>query len=243
MKLNDLAIENDIVEEGDSLPAKRSWTQESGVYPVTVDLAYLKESQGGSKQLVVHFKEHPFGGFTIRQTFIMTSGRAKGQKNTYTDSDGNERMLPGMQHVNSLFQLTLGKPISDVDFEARTVPLYDYEQRAEVPTEVPVPLDLIGQELQIGVLKVEQNKRAQQNGSWVDTNEKQEINEIDKIFDADGRTLTEKKAGAEPVFVNQWRERNEGRTVQKYKPVAGAATPGAPPAPASGGQTKSLFDS
>lgn len=246
MKIKEFEHDEEVVEQGDSLPPQRSYTVESGVYDVTVDLAYLLEGPTGSKQLMVHFQE-PMGA-TIRHKFILTSGNAKGKSHSYFDRDGKKRDLPGFSHANDLTQVTLNSRLGGVDFEKRKVPIYDFEARQELPKDVLVPVEMIGKNLKVGVLKIEQNKRAQVNGEWVDTNEKQTINDISKIFDERGRTATEVRADAEPQFIEQWKERHDMNTINRYKPIAGAATPGAPPAPgakpapAPSKGTKQLFD-
>ena len=243
MDLSNLNVTDDIEVTGDSLPAVRSWAQESGVYPVTVDMAYLLEGPSGSQQLMVHFKENTIDQFTLKHKFILTSGHAKGQKNYYMDQEKKKHLLPGMDTVMQMCQLATDKQLAELDVQNKMVPIYDFDARTEVPTSVPVVMDLLGSKLQIGILKITQNKRVNRNGSWEEGPDKQEINEVDKVFDEDGRSLVEHKTKTDPEFIERWKERNEGRTVNKFKPVAGA-TPGAPaPAPrAPSMPTKALFE-
>ena len=233
---SNLSVEDDVAPEKDTLPAERSFSIDSGVYPVTIDLAYLVESKGGSTMLNIHFKEDPFGGFTVKERLILTSGHAKGKKNTYTDSDGVKHLLPGMSHADSIAKLTCGKGFGQLmpSVEKKMVKLWNFDAKAEIPTEVDVVMDLMGKKLQVGILKVEENKRRNEGGNWVDTNEKKDKNELDRVFNEDGQTAIEATAGQPGTFLEKWKGKNDGRTVNRYKPVPGAATPtpGAPAAPA-----------
>lgn len=238
----------DVVVDADEdrLPQKGGFVMDSGVYDVKISMAYLEKTSGGATALKLEFKEVPFGG-TVRQTLYIVSGDAKGNLPYYTDSDGNKKPLPDMQKAITLSQLVTGKAFAELEPEDKVISLYNFDVKGEVNTQVKAYTDLIGQELKIGVLKVEKNKAQRDaSGSWTDSNEKQEINEVDKFFTTDGHTLSEQKAGSNPEFIERWKERNEGNTVVRYKPIAGAPTPGAPaaasPAPApSGDGTGSLF--
>jgi hypothetical protein len=92
--------------------------------------------------------------------------------------------------------------------------------------------------------KCRENKRANQNGEWVDTNEAREFNEINKVFYPDGFSVTEKAAEAdEAKFVNKWTAANTSDYVRdKFKPVAGAPAAGATAAPTVAAAPDDLFD-
>ena len=236
MSFSDLEISSDIEESGDRLPADRSYAQESGVYPVRVDLAYEIESSGGARGLVVHFVDEPFKGFTVKHTFYLTSGRAKGQKNYYTNSDGVRQYLPGFNQADHLARIITGKHITQLKTEEKVVKLWNFEEKKELPTKVQVCPDLIGGVLQIGLLKIVQNRRANVDGQWVNTATKQEINDIDKLFYEDGLTVTEKTAGeTEAKFLALWKDKNDGRTVNKYEEISESTSSGTPGLPASSG--------
>ena len=86
--------------------------------------------------------------------------------------------------------------------------------------------EMVGQEILVGMKFLRANKRANQNGSWVDTNEAREYNEIDKVFYPDGFTVTEKAGEAEEAtFLKKWKKANpDGTVIDKVRPVAGAPT-------------------
>lgn len=239
--LNDLKFEDDVVvEDKDVLTGARAKTVESGIYPVKIDLAYLDESSGGAKCLKVNFVEHPFGNFTVRQTYWLTSGKAKGQKNYYIDREGKKRPLPGMSQSDHLAIVATGKHIHELDAEKKTVKLYSFEQKKEVPTEVNVITDLVGQVIEAGIVKKIENKNIQSStGEWVPGPDKREYNEVDKVFNEAGLTATEFNAGEkEPAFKEKWLEKFENVTLDTFD----ANVAPKPAVPADAKVTEALFN-
>ena len=213
-------------------------TKESGVYPAKVKLAYVTEASSGA--IGVNFEFDLGSGSTFKITEYITSGKAKGGKSTYTNKDGKEQFLPGYNTVTSIAQLTVGKEITDLTEETKVVKLYDYESKKEIPQEVSVLTELIGQSLALGIIKQVVNKNVKVDGVYVPTNETREENILDKVFSINGLTRAEIAAGAtEPKFLEQWKAKNLGVTRNRVKPgidapkQAGGATSAAP--------TKSLF--
>ena len=90
---------------------------DSGLYDLTVKVAYVTTSSGGALALNTIFD---YNGKEVRQQFWMTSGNDKGNKNTYT-KDNKEHYLPGFLTANSLALLTVGKEISQLDLEEKTI--------------------------------------------------------------------------------------------------------------------------
>lgn len=217
---------------------------ESGLYDLTVKVAYVTTSSGGALALNTIFD---YNGKEVRQQFWMTSGNDKGNKNTYT-KDGKEFYLPGFISANSLALLTVGKEISQLDLEEKTIKLYDFEAKGEVPTKVQVFTELTGQTITAGVQKqtVDKNIDSGQvdgNGRkiYVPSGETRDINEVVKFFRADdGLTVPEIEAQVtEAKFKNDWDAKYTGKTINKAKGSKDGVTAGAPSAGAK--PTKSLF--
>lgn len=226
------AVEKDVIPQG-------RFTVESGVYPVILDLAYFNFSAGGAQGLTLHFKIGNTDQI-IKETLWLTSGDAKGNRNTFVNAKGKEQLLPGMAQGEALAQLLTGKSIADAATEDKVVKLWDFASRSELPTKVAALTELIGQELVIGVvLKVENKNVKNADGAYEPTNDKREFNETTKFFHADGRTASEKLAGQEdPEFIEAWKAKFAGKTINKFKPVAGAPVAGTP---VVGSPTKPLF--
>lgn len=232
--LASLATDDTIANERDSVGGDFS-PFDSGAYKFTVDLAYLGKAASGALSLNVTLKTED--GRELRQTFWMTSGTDKGCKN-YFEKDGEKRYLPGFVAANALCLLTVGKEISALDTEEKVIKLWNYESKSEVPTKVPMIVDLLGQEIVAGVLKqtVDKNRKNEVTGKYEATGETREENEIDKFFRArDNKTTAEIRAQAEEaVFFDQWKAKWEGKVKNKAKgAAAGSGTAGMPKA--SGG--------
>ena len=216
---------------------------DSGAYRATVSMAYLTESQGGAVGLVLHFKTE--GGRELRQTLWMTSGKAKGKKNYY-EKDGQKHYLPGFNNANSLSLLTIGKEISSLEPEIKVVNVYSPEAKAEVPTKVECLVELLNQEIVVGVIKqVVDKTQKDDSGTYQPTGETREENEIDKFFRArDLMTTAEIRAKAEEAtFHATWVSKWEGQVRQRAKGAQGNnGTAGALKASGSSSKpTTSLF--
>lgn len=239
--LSGLTTSNDIAEEKDSVGG--SFVLDSGVYPAKVSLAYLQKATSGALALVLHLTTD--AGKEIRQTLWMTSGTAKGGLNYYVDKNGDKQYLPGFNMANSLCLLTVGKEISQIETEQKVVNVYSSTAKAEVPTNVEMLVELLGQEILVGLIKqvVDKTQKNETTGEYVPTGETREENEIDKLFRVrDSKTTAEIKAQApEAAFIHTWKKKWEGQVKDKATKQAGAA--GAPKAAslAAGKPQNSLF--
>lgn len=206
---------------------------DSDTYKSTVTLAYLEKSKGGA--LGVNLRLKTESGREIRQVTWVTSGDKKGNVNYY-EKDGEKHYLPGFLLMNSLCLLTCGKELQEVAqaAENKLVKVYNYETKTEVPTEVPVLVDLLNKEIIAGVIKqiVDKNVKTD-DGAYVPSGETREENEIDKFFRArDEMTTAEILAKAEKAsFIHTWREKWKGQV--RDKSTKGAGVAGAPVAAAA----------
>lgn len=238
--LKNLTTDTTISNETDSVGS--SGPLDSGLYPAKIALAYVNTASSGALGLVVHLKTE--SEREIRQTLWMTSGTAKGCKNYY-EKDGEKHYLPGFLHANSLSLLTVGKEISDLDTETKVVKLYSPEARAEVPTKVEMVMDLLDQDIIVGLIRQTVDKtKKDENNVYQPTGETRDENDIDKLFRAKDRmTTAEIRAQAEEAtFINTWETKWVGKVKNKAKGVAaGSGTAGAPKAAATKKPTTSLF--
>jgi hypothetical protein len=241
--LASLSTDASIADEKDSVGS--TGALDSGLYKAKVALAYITKSTGGAMGLVLNLKTD--ANREIRQTLWMTSGTAKGGKNYYEDKNGDKQYLPGFLHANSLALLTVGKEIAALDTETKVVNVYSVEAKSEVPTKVEMLMDLIGQEVIVGLIKQTVDKTKKNDaGIYEATGETRDENEIDKLFRAKDRmTTAEIRAQAESAsFIDTWDAKFTGTVKNKAKGAAGTA--GAPkaagaPAAAAKKPTTSLF--
>jgi hypothetical protein len=218
--LNDLLkIDSDITPEADATSGNGApAVLESGVYDMELELAYLDRSKGGAMALKCHFTGAPPNmDAYVRNTFWITSGDAKGNKNYYVDRNGQKRLLPGMAQANAMANILAGKNLSDCTAQEKTIPLWSFEASKEIPTKVVVFTELLRKPLKVGILKKIENKRIQSNGSWVPGPEKREFNEVDRVFSEDGFTANEIESKAkDPKAIETWKRRFQGNTVNKF---------------------------
>lgn len=219
--LSTLTTDSSIANEKDSVGG--GGVLESGLYPATISLAYVIKSEGGAMGLVLQAKTDQ--GRDIRQTLWMTSGTAKGGKNYY-EKDGQKNYLPGFIAASALALLTAGKEIAELETEVKVVNVYNKEAKAEVPTKVDVPVDMLGKEILIGLIKQTVDKTQKSDaGIYVPTGDTRDENEIDKFFRAADRlTTAEIRAGVEEAaFANTWEEKWAGKVKDKTSKTGGTA--------------------
>lgn len=223
--LKTIKSDNTIENEKDSVGG--GGVLESGLYPFKILSAYVTKAASEAIGIVLNFENADKK--RLRQTVYITSGKAKGGTNYYTDKQGEKQYLPGYLMANSLALLTVGKEINELDTEDKVIPVYNTEAKKEIPTKVDMIMDLVGQEVLLGVLKQKVDKTAKDGaGNYVPTGETREENEIDKIFRASDRmTTAEIRANAEvAAFADTWATKWTG--VTKDKSSKTGATPGMP---------------
>lgn len=211
---------------------------DSGIYLLTIKNAFLTVSKGGAIGLVLQTETDT--GRRFDNTEWMTSGTAKGRKNTYT-RDGKEHYLAGFNNANAICLLTVGKEISAMVTEKKVVKLF--KEGKEEPTEVDMLTELQGKQFYAGILRQTVNKNEQNDaGDYVPTAETRDENVVDKIFRLrDKKTVHEIRTQVETAeFFDGWDKKNTGVTRDKVKKVEGA-TAGAPGAAKKGGDTPQLF--
>ena len=223
--LSALATDDSINTEKDSVGSSFG-PIDSGLYNMTVSLAYLKTANSGALALSLELKSD--AGQIVRQDLWMTSGTAKGGKNYY-EKDGEKFYLPGFITANSLALLTLGKEIGQLETETKVINLYSSEAKAEVPTKVDMFTDLLGMDIIAGIIRQTVDKNVKDGaGNYVPSGETRDENEIDKFFRTrDRKTTAEVRAQAESaVFIDTWNEKWAGKVRNKAKGASG--TSGAP---------------
>lgn len=214
---------------------------DSALYDFKVEMAYLTKVNSGAMQINLTFKTKE--GKTLRERGFISSGDAKGNKFTYT-KEGKEYPLPDFAKLDTLCKLAIGKSLQELEPEQKTVKVYDSELKKEVPTQVPVLMDLIGADITAGVLRVIEDKTSKDStGTYTPTGETRETNIIDKYFRTEDKlTVAEIKAEAtEAAFYSKWEEKYKGKVINKAKGVAGNSGTAGAPKSSTPNPTKSLF--
>ncbi|MGQ0565567.1 MAG: hypothetical protein ACT4OK_10920 [Gemmobacter sp.] len=196
-------------------------------YTGTVKLAYAGKSSGGATSITVHLD---LDGREYRETFYITN---KAGENFFIDKKDPKKKqpMPGFVSVDELCLLTTGFPLEEQTAEDKVVKIYDFEQKKEIPTNVPVLIDVIGKKVSAAIVRQTVDKQKKDtSGEYRNTGETRDENVVDKFFHAESaRTVNEIRDGIETgIFAGKWTEKNKGITRNKAKGSEGkTGTPGA----------------
>lgn len=189
---------------------------DSGFYTGTVKLAYAITADSGARGVTVVLD---LNGREFRETFWVTN--KKGENFFQDKKDPNKKQpLPGFVSVDELCLLTTGFPLEEQTVEDKVVKIYDFEQKKELPTNVPVLIDVIGKTVSAGILKQIVDKQEKDSaGVYRNSGKTREENVVDKFFhDETSRTVNEIRDNiATGVFAAKWTEKNAGVTRNKAK--------------------------
>lgn len=227
----------DKVEEvKDQLGGSKFAPVESGIYAATIKYAYLKPSAAGS--LGFHMELELDSGSTVRESIYLTKRTGE---NYYVDKNDSSKkhLLPGYITADAIALLAAQKPIAELSTEDKIIKLYDAAQQGEVNTTVPMLTALLGKTIQVGIVKIIEDKQVKNNeGKYVKGEGVRIKNEIDKVFHpTNNMTVPELRAKAtEPAFYEAWKTKWEGKVDDKSTGGGSAAPAKAKPT------TTSLFN-
>lgn len=185
---------------------------ESGLYPMTVKVAYGEVTEAGSMALVLHLEDEERRIY--QEKLWIQSSTAKGGK-AYYERNGKKTYLPGFVAANDLVQLTLDTTVDKLATEEKIISLYDFQERKEVPTKVRMAVDLIGKEIIVGMIKSKRNRNVKIGNDYKPSTREEEENSIDKFFRAsDSKTVTETKDPSmeKGAWIDRWDAQNTGKT-------------------------------
>ncbi len=153
------------------------------IYPAKIKVAYMMKSNSSdalSMNLLLDVN-----GIEVRSQIWMTNG--KGDV-TYKDKKtGDKKNLPGYSQVTALCLVTLGKELGDLDIEEKTLKLYDFTAKKEIPQAVDCFVELFGQNIQIALQEqiLDKTSLNESTGKYDPTGETRKQNEIIKFFSGD----------------------------------------------------------
>lgn len=236
--LSNLMVDADV--EGtneDFIPGSGSGPLPTGLYPMSVELAYLDKSRNGAACVRLTLKEFD-GERRLRIVEYVTSGDAKGNKNYYY-ANGKKHLLPGMEKMNQLATITTGRQLGQLVPQTKSVKLMNWETRQEELQDVDALTEMIGQNVLVGVVKRRENKAAlnDNTGRYEDTNEERVYSEAQKFFYPSGHSVAEKAAGSGPDFRAKWQQKHTSDyvydTFQEVEGSSPTSTTGSAPSETS----------
>lgn len=207
---------------------------DSNVYPATIKTAYAGQSKGGAHSVTLIADAN---GREYRETIYVTN---KAGENFFLNRNDKTKKvpLPGFTTVDDICLFATGSPLAEQPTEDKIVNIYDYDSKKEIPTSVPMLMDLLGKTVDLGIIRQLENKNEKDgSGNYVATAETRELNLIDKVFDPETkRTVVEVRNEAETAtFHDNWVERNAGNTRDKRSIKDGSGGTSGRPGGNSGG--------
>lgn len=223
--------------QGEERDTVGGYLLETDVYDFTINMAYIDKSKYGATSVNLLFKTAD--GRNYKETVYVTNRQGE----NFYDKGQGKKYLPGFLLVEAITMLSIGKSISDVSTEEKTVNVYDGALKKETPQKRQVIMELIGQPITLGVelQEVDVTKLDQATNKYLPTGDVKKVNAITKAFrTADKMTAPEITAEAtEAAFYTKWIETFRGKIAEKAtKKAANGGTSGLPGAP---GDTKPLF--
>lgn len=214
-------------------------TLDTNEYPGTLTMAFAGAAASGARFVTLMFKLD--NGRDYSEQIYITN---KSGGNTY-EKDGKQHYLPGFQLVNNIAMLTAGKPLMELagEVETRTVKLYDWDAKKELPQDVPAIIPMMGKRVLIGITEEEYEKSTYNKDTNTRdyTGEVAVKNSLHKAYHPDTRqSVVELRDGAEATALDAWLKSNKGKVkaaVLKGKASANQKTVGAP----SAGTPSGLF--
>ena len=241
---------SNVAQEKDVVRGQRQEPLPSDIYNLIIKYAYAKKAKSGA--LGVHVLLQAANGEhknrELRITEYVTSGDAKGNKTYYekkTDGGATEQFaLPGFTLIDSLALLTANKSILQCAAEKRTIKLYDYDKKNEVPTEVDMFVELVNKGVCGCVLhRIEdKNSKNTQTGEYEPTGQTYATNVVDKFLAAaDRRTVAEIQNNIPADFKDRWLEKWKNQVDDQSTEVKNAGIKGAPAASGNNADKAPLF--
>lgn len=156
---------------------------DTDIYPAKIKYAYIgKAANSNARNLTLSLL---INGSEVTRSIWMTN---RDGDVTYKDKKTKEeKNLPGFNQVNSLAMLLLSKEIGELDVEEKTLNLYDFDAKKEIPQAVDCFVDLHDLELQVAIQRqtVDKTEKNESTGDYEPTGETRDVNEFIKFFPAE----------------------------------------------------------
>lgn len=181
----------------------------SDVYPGKVTAAYAVESSKEDSQATAIKLEVTLENNRKITNMLWVTG-ADG--NIYSEKDGKKKYKQGYLLADSLALIATEGEAGILDLDTEEIIVKVKRDNKEENEKVESFFDLIGAEIQVGVISTVKFKQNFVDGQYIDTEETFTTSEIAVIFNADGFTLNELESEAEePEFIEEWRKTWKGK--------------------------------
>lgn len=196
-------------------------TVDSDVYGAEIKMAFAGQSAGGARSVTLQLKLD--NGKDYSETVYVSNREGK---NIYKKDD-KEFYLPGFLLINNIAIMATEKNLFDLaeHVETRTVKIYDYDAKKELPQDVPAIIPLIGKRIMVAILEKEEPKTALNTttNKYEPTGEYRIKNEMVKVFNPDTKqTAPEMRDEKEAAVYASWIEENKGKVKTAERTAAPA---------------------
>lgn len=166
---------------------------DTDVYEATIKACYMQKASASEAMSVVTLLK--IDNREVRSQ-IWTTNRSGGV--TYKDKKtGEEKNLPGYTQINALALLVTGKELGNLDVENKSLNLYDFDAKKELPTAVDHFSELQGQKIMVALQRQTVDKTAKDptSGDYLTVFDEKgnavtrDVNEVVKFF-PEGKTVT-----------------------------------------------------
>lgn len=227
--LGNLKVANDALGDEDRVGGFQIF--DSKVYAAKIKMAYLRAAESGAIGLTLILD---LEGKEFNKTVYITN---KAGETFSTDTDGKKKNMMGFNLANSLAMVACGKPLNQLKDEERLQKIRNFAEKKDENIKVQVIVDLLDKEVNVGIVHQQVNKQSKVNGEYVNVEGVRDENEISKFFCAKKKflnmTATEMAIAANDdtqtaEFIAKWKEANEGKVINRVKPITGGGKAGAP---------------
>lgn len=231
----------------------------TNIYSFEIKAAYVGNSQS-SKAMSVNLILVDENDREYKEQVWITNGEGQNSfevKDKDKKPTGKRSPLPGFSLINDICIIVLDKPLSELATEEKIVKIYDFDQKKEVPTAVQMITDLIGGKVDLSIREIKKFKQKKgDDNQYHDTADTTQINEIDKaFFPGMNATVREAEEALEnggsvvdgrivdangtdvAVYYGAWKNRWEGKLIDKTLKGNGNAGQSGKPAPTGSGSS------
>lgn len=221
---------------------------ETDIYTMTIKGFYVSQSEGGAKAInIIALRPD---GKEYRETVYITK---KTGENFFISAEKKKVPLPGFTIIDDICLVTDGGDLSTQTFEERTINVYDYDAKKDLPKVVMQAVNIVGKQVDLGIYQIQENKneKNEQSGEYEPTEKVVTKNVIRKVWHSEAKmTVAEAENGVEEqgVFWKKWQETHKGKVDDSKVVKVGAGGPAKSGPPlaqkADGGEAaprKSLF--
>ena len=173
--LDNITVDETQEVEEQVVRQESSWIDQTGAYVAEVKGFYFGESAKGANFFEVQLETADGAKIKEREYFSSQAGST-----TYDVKDrstgaptGEKKDLPGMARLKSVSRALTGNPLGWMSAEKKIIPIYDFNKKADIDTEVNVFVAAIGLPVELLVQRTlyDRDIKDPKTGNYVPSNQ------------------------------------------------------------------------